>query len=275
MVTKHCDGYTLWPSKYSFSWNAKDIGPHRDLVGNLATAIRNNTQIKLGLYHSFYEWFNPLYLADVKNNLTTNEFITLKILPALYELVETYKPDLLWSDGEWGAPDTYWKAQDFVAWLYNDSPVKDNVVTNDRWGHDTMCKHGGFYTCTDRYNPGVLQSHKWENCFTLDKQSWGYRRNAQLEDYLTPTELITTIVETVACGGNALVNIGPSKEGMISPIQEERLLQMGEWLEVNGEAIYDSVPYIAQKDSFANGVWYGHANFQVMLTREKVLDIFV
>jgi alpha-L-fucosidase len=60
---------------------------------------------------------------------------------------------------------------------------------------------GGYYTCADRYNPGTLQPHKWENCMTLDKESWGFRRNAKIEEYLTPEELISTIASSVACGG--------------------------------------------------------------------------
>ncbi len=55
------------------------------------------------------------------------------------------------------------------------SPVKDNVVINDRWGAGDICHHGSYYTCDDRYNPGKLQNHKWENCLTLDYQSWGFR----------------------------------------------------------------------------------------------------
>jgi len=177
-------------------------------------------------------------------------------LPEMYELVNKYQPEVLWSDGEWEAEDKYWRSEEFIAWLYNDSPVKDTVVTNDRWGHNTLCKHGGFYTCSDRYNPGIVQPHKWENCFTLDKQSWGYRRNAKIEDYLTPEELITTIIESVSCGGNVLLNVGPTREGTIVPIQQERLLQMGEWLNVNGEAIYNSVPWTHQNDTVTKGVWY-------------------
>ena len=60
-----------------------------------------------------------------------------------------------------------------------------------------MCHHGDFYTCDDRYNPGKLQNHKWENCMTIDSQSWGYRRNAKLEDYLSVQDLISSMVETV------------------------------------------------------------------------------
>ena len=191
--------------------------------------------MRFGLYHSLYEWFNPLWINDKQSNFATDDFVKFKTLPELYELVslqalkiavedmfvnllstakclsvyyvmtqqvEKYRPEIVWSDGEWEAEDTYWKSKEFLAWLYNESPVNATVVTNDRWGHETLCKHGGYYTCQDRYNPGVLQPHKWENCMTLDKESWGYRRNAKIQDYLEPAELIKTLIETVACGGS-------------------------------------------------------------------------
>lgn len=71
------------------------------------------------------------------------------------------------------------------------------MVVNDRWGIDTSCKHGGYYSCEDRYNPKVLQTHKWENAMTIDSGSWGFRREAQLKDYLTTDDLITNLAETV------------------------------------------------------------------------------
>ena len=70
-------------------------------------------------------------------------------IPELYELVQSYQPDLIWSDGDAGPVD-YWKSREFLTWLYNDSPVKDKVVVNDRWGGGTACKHGGFFNCADR-----------------------------------------------------------------------------------------------------------------------------
>lgn len=151
-------------------------------------------------------------------------------MPALYELVEAYKPDVVWSDGDGEAPDSYWKSKEFLAWLYNDSPVKDTVVANDRWGQDMSCHHGGVYTCGDRYNPGYVLPHKWENCMTIDKRSWGFRRNAKLSDYLTLKELVSELVVTVAYGGNLLLNVGPTKDGIISPIYQERLRGMGNLL---------------------------------------------
>ena len=63
-----------------------------------------------------------------------------------------YEPDLIWSDGAYGPPE-YWKSQEFLAWLYNESPIKDKVVVNDRWGLGCGCKHGGFLNCKDRLIP--------------------------------------------------------------------------------------------------------------------------
>lgn len=255
LTSKHHEGFTLWPSKYSFGWNAQDIGPHRDIVDELGTAVRD-ANMTFGLYHSLYEWFNPLYLADKANNYTTQDFVMNKILPEMRELVENYKPSVLWSDGDWEANETYWNSTEFIAWLYNDSPVQEEIVVNDRWGSSIPCHHGDFYTCSDRYDPGILQNHKWENAMTIDKKSWGFRRNAVLDDYLTPTELITTLARTVSCGGNLLINVGPTKEGIINPIFEERLTQLGDWLSINGEAIYETVPWLVQNDTYNGNVWY-------------------
>ncbi|ROT62149.1 putative alpha-L-fucosidase, partial [Penaeus vannamei] len=257
LTSKHHEGFTLWPSRYSWNWNSLDVGPKRDLVGDLAKAVRSKSpHIHFGLYHSLFEWFHPLYLQDKANKYTTNDFVTRKTMPELYELVNTYQPEVIWSDGDWEAHDTYWNSTGFLAWLFNDSPVKDTVVVNDRWGSGITCHHGSFYTCSDRYNPGVLQPHKWENAMTLDKNSWGYRRNAPLGDYLSIHDLITTLAQTISCGGNLLVNVGPTHEGRLPVIMEERLRQLGSWLDVNGDAVYDSVPWKHQNDTLTPGVWY-------------------
>ncbi|CAL7935329.1 unnamed protein product [Xylocopa violacea] len=257
LTSKHHEGYTLWPSKYSFSWNSMDVGPQRDLIGELATAVRSLTNLKFGLYHSMYEWYNPLYLSDKSTNFKTQTFVKQKIIPELHELIEKYKPEVVWSDGDWDAPDTYWQSKEFLAWLYNESPVKDTVVVNDRWGRGIPCHHGDFYTCTDRYNPGVLLPHKWENCMTIDRKSWGFRRNAVLSEYFTLSELVKELVVTVSCGGNLLMNVGPTKDGIISPIFEERLRGIGDWLKINGEAIYNTKPWAnTQNDTLTNSVWY-------------------
>ncbi|XP_075059327.1 plasma alpha-L-fucosidase isoform X2 [Mixophyes fleayi] len=256
LTSKHHEGYTLWGSKFSWNWNSVDVGSKRDLVGELAEAIRQTTDMHFGLYHSLFEWFNPLFQLDKNNSFQTHYFPDSKSLPELYEIVMKYKPEILWSDGDGNAPYTYWNSTGFLAWLYNESPVRDSVVTNDRWGSGCICKHGGYYTCSDRYNPGHLLPHKWENCMTIDKRSWGYRRNALISEMLTIEQLVQELVETVSCGGNLLMNIGPTHDGRIPVVFEERLIQMGKWLNVNGESIYSTKPWRAQNDSVTPGVWY-------------------
>ena len=100
LTSKHHEGYTLWPSKYSFNWNAKDVGPNRDLVGDLAAAVRN-TSVRFGLYHSLFEWYNPLYLLDKQNKFKTYNYVNAKARPELEDIVNIYKPDVIWSDGDW------------------------------------------------------------------------------------------------------------------------------------------------------------------------------
>ncbi|XP_046572693.1 alpha-L-fucosidase-like [Haliotis rubra] len=256
LVSKHHEGFCNWPTNVSFNWNSQMLGPNRDLVGELAAAVRGNSKIRFGLYHSLFEWFHPLYLQDKANNFSTSRFVDEKTIPELIEISEKYKPEVIWSDGDWEAPSSYWKSAEYLAWLYNDSPTKDTVVTNDRWGSDATCHHGGFLTCMDRYNPGTLQPRKFENAMTIDKKSWGFRRNADLAAYLNMEEILATFAETISCGGNMLINVGPTKYGMISAIYEERFRQLGSWLSVNGEGIYSTRPWTSQNDTVTQGVWY-------------------
>ena len=129
-------------------------------------------------------------------------------------------------------------------------------MVNDRWGAGTSCKHGGYFNCADRYNPAKKLGRKWENAMTLDKRSWGYRRNAKIGEIMTERELLLTLADTVSKGGNLLVDVGPTKEGTIPVIFQERLLQMGRFLSVNGEAVYDSRPWRSHNDTRAPGVRY-------------------
>ncbi|XP_045519882.1 tissue alpha-L-fucosidase-like isoform X2 [Pieris brassicae] len=255
LTSKHHEGFTLFPSKRSFSWNSVEVGPKQDLVGEIAKSVRRQG-MKFGVYHSLYEWYNPIYLEDKRSLFLNKSYPTTKLWPDIKQLVNDYRPSVLWSDGDWEAFDAYWNSTDLLAWLYNDSPVKDEIVVNDRWGIGIPCHHGDFYNCADRYNPGTLQPHKWENAFTVDSKSWGYRRNMNLSEILSDKQLLKEIVSTVSCGGNALINVGPTKEGTIAPIFQERLLALGDWLQINGEAIYDTSPWIHQNDSLNNDVWY-------------------
>jgi alpha-L-fucosidase len=252
-TAKHHEGWCNWPSATAFNWNSFDVGPRRDLIGELASAVKS-ADLHFGVYHSLYEWYNPLYLADVASNFSTTTFLA-KTFGELRDLVTRYEPELIWSDGDNG-PDSYWDAPlNFLAWLVNESPVAATVVFNDRWGTNDTCQHGSYFTCADRYLPSSKQAHKWENAFTLDMDSWGFRRNADIGRYLSLEAVVQTVVKTVSLGGNALINIGPARDGTINPVFQERLLGLGAWLQVNGASIYATTPWRAQNETAASA-WY-------------------
>lgn len=245
-TVKHHDGFALWRDPYSSKaygrpWNSVEVGPKRDIVQELTTSVRNRG-LKMALYYSFFEWFNPLWLHD------RSRFVSEHMQPQLRSMVTRYKPDLLYADGEWDGPDSFWKSPEFLKWLFNESEDRE-VVVNDRWGSNTRHKHGGFYTTG--VSAGMSDGHHpWEESRTTvrpmkyDAQGrplwyeWIIDRRLTASDFYTPWELVLTLVDTVSRGGNLRLNIGPTADGRILEIQEERLLQIGDWLKVNGEAIY-------------------------------------
>ncbi|CAG0915545.1 unnamed protein product [Notodromas monacha] len=153
LTAKHQDGYCMWPSPYSYHWNSLTSGPTKDVVGEFMTAMRKKENLKAGVFYSLYEWFHPIYNIDKAIGFRTSFYPATKSVPELKDLVEKYKPDIIWSTGDWEAPASYWNSTNFLAWLYNESPVAETVVVNDRWGEGTACEHGGFLNCVDRYNP--------------------------------------------------------------------------------------------------------------------------
>ncbi len=238
LTSKHHEGFCLWPSAQSWNWNAMDVGPHRDLAGELTEAVKARG-LKMGFYYSLYEWFNPLYKSDVKR------YVDEHMLPQMKDLVERYKPSIVWPDGEWDHPSDVWRSTEFLAWLYNESSVKDEVVVDDRWGKDCRSKHGGFYT-TEYGDVGKsddpAKKRKWEECRGIGA-SFGYNRNETIDEYATPETLVHLLVNIVCRGGNLLLDIGPTADGRIPVIMQQRLIEMGEWLKVNGEAIYGTRPW--------------------------------
>jgi len=239
MTSKHHDGYTLWPNEHAsksrgYHWNSVETGPRRDLVGDYVKAMKD-AGLKAGLYYSLYEWYHPWYRAGLK------KFVTDYYHPQFKELVSEYKPDLIYADGEWEKNDEYWESTKLLAWLFNESPVKETVVINDRWEKGMRHKHGGFFT-TEYLREEVNFNKPWEEIRGMGL-SFGYNRNEDIEDYNSDQELILMLIDIVSQGGNLCINVGPTAAGKIPVIMQERLLQIGEWLDVNGEAIYSTTKW--------------------------------
>jgi alpha-L-fucosidase len=235
LVSKHHDGFALWPSReadasWGRPWNSVDVGPKRDLVGELTSAVRGRG-LEMGFYFSLYEWFNPLWLSGDRD-----AYVARHMFPQFKDLVTRYSPTVIFSDGEWDMPSENWRAPELLAWLYNESAVGQKVVVNDRWGRESRHRHGGYYTT--EYGAGLPgASHAWEENRGIG-HSYGYNRNEELADYATGQRLLLTLLDTVSRGGNLLLNIGPTADGRIPVEMQERLAYLGTWLEHNGEAVY-------------------------------------
>jgi alpha-L-fucosidase len=237
LTSKHHDGFCLWPSRESWNWNSVDVGPHRDLAGDLTKAVRARG-LRMGFYYSLYEWFNPIYTTDVKRYVAEHMF------PQFKDLVTRYQPSLIFSDGEWDHPADVWRSPELLAWLFNEPACRQDVVINDRWGKATRSVHGGYYTTEyGKYaNKEMSGAHPWEENRGIGS-SFGYNRNEDIEDYHTAKALIHLLIDTVSKGGNLLLDIGPTADGRIPVIMQERLVEIGDWLKVNGEAIYGTRPW--------------------------------
>ena len=228
------DGFAMYPTKYSVSkfgdhWNAFDRSPKRDVIGELQAA-GTSKGLKMGIYYSLYEWWNPLYQSG-----PLGKYVRDFLQPKFKEVVTRYKPPVIFLDGEWEHPYQAWHSEELANWLYTESPVKDEVVVNDRWGH-TRSRYGDYFS--SEYGGGDYSpAHPWQEDRGIG-MSYGYNRNENSWDYNSRKELLRLLSTICANGGNLLLDIGPTGDGRIPVIMQDRLLEMGKWLKVNGEAIY-------------------------------------
>lgn len=260
LTSKHHDGYALWPSAQSPYFNSVSLGSGRDLAGEFAKAMRD-AGLKRGFYYSMLEFANPLYPGGRDSrrtpaSLSPAEWNRVMNIPQMKDLVERYEADIIWPDGEWDYTGTEHGSEGFLAWLFNESKVKDTVVVNDRWGKDCRGRHGGHYTTEYSQAKGSVDGnvrmHPWEECRGIGG-SFGHNQFETTAHYMSRAKCIETLVNVCARGGNLLLNVGPDADGRIPPIMEDRLLAIGRWLEVNGEAIYAT--HGAKIKSPKNGVY--------------------
>jgi len=256
LVTKHHDGFTLWPSKYP-NPNKENYHASRDIVGELTKTVKESG-LKMGFYYSgALDWsWNSIPISDGKS-FTTNGPTMIEYTNYAnnhwYELIDDYDPIILWNDIGY-PPNT--NVYEIFAYFYNKHP--DGVV-NDRWiqiqksnfKHPKV-RHRDFVTPEYKMMPGITE-YKWESTRGVG-HSFGYNKMETEEDYLSPKELILMFIDIVSKNGNLLLNVGPKADGSIPELQRKAIIGLGEWLEVNGEGIYGTRPWIKAEGRTAGGI---------------------
>jgi alpha-L-fucosidase len=264
-VGEHHDGFCLWDTEYS-EWKATKMGPKRDVVGELARAIRKqDMRYMVALHHAENWWFYPHWIKefdtadpqyaglygephDLDGKVDNDDFFgqskpSQAFLEMWYgkilEVIDNYEPDMLWFDfGLERIQEQYRK--EFLAYYYSKA---------EEWGRDVLVTYKWHHLV-----PGTalidlelgrfdkLTYHEWLTDTTVDDgQGWGYHEGG---DYKSLRTLVHYLVENVSKNGYLLLNVGPKPNGEI-PDQAKALLNgIGAWLEINGEAIYGTTPWL-------------------------------
>jgi alpha-L-fucosidase len=280
-VAKHHDGFALFRTAVSHR-DSVHLGPHRDLVKMLFDADRRYTpQIHPGIYYSLPEWYNPAYPRPIHHfpGGPPRQYVTGKVipytgyisvrsyvqdyqLPQMLELIDQYHPDILWCDI--GGPNDSVRA---LAHFYDEAQheaTPRQVVANNRCG----VRPQDFMTPEYRTFPATVPA-KWEATRGIDPHSFGYNALTPPAAYASAQSLVDELVDVVSKNGNFLLDIGPRADGSIPDIMAQRLRQIGAWLRINGEAIYDTNPWwrTPQDGNLRFTVKPGHAFYITSLVR--------
>ena len=256
LVTKHHDGFLLWPSKYP-NPKKENYYASRDIAGELTKVVKKNG-LRMGLYYSgALDWsWNPNPIIDSESWLTNgpSEIEYMKYANNhWYELMDKFDPTILWNDIGY-PPNT--NVYEIFAYFYNKHP--DGVI-NDRWlqyhksdfEHPPV-RHRDFATPEYKMIPEITD-YKWESTRGIG-YSFGYNKMETEKDYLNQDELIRMLIDIVSKNGNLLLNLGPMADGTIPELQKKAVLGLGKWLEINGEAIYGTRPWKRAEGKTREGI---------------------
>ncbi|SFF67995.1 alpha-L-fucosidase [Salegentibacter agarivorans] len=261
-VSEHADGFAMWDSDLT-EWDAMDKGPKRDIVGEMAEALRKQNLKFIATYHRhwLYAWYptwdentdasnskySGLYGPKVPEGtfvmaekpttpLPDNEF-NKEWLDRLKEIVDKYEPDLVWFDNKMDIIDEDTRKQ-FLKYYYN-AGLRQNreVVATYKF---TDFVEGSAVLDVERSRMSEGKDFPWLTDDSIDWKSWSHIENP---DYKSANRLIDVLVDIVSKNGNLLLNITPKANGEIPQPVKDRLLDMGAWLETNGEAIYGTRPW--------------------------------
>jgi len=246
ITAKHHDGFAMFDSKAN-SFNIVDATPfHRDPIRELAIECKKQG-IKLGFYYSQdQDWTAPGGAAyktgdhqpptfhwDLAQNGSFDTYLQTKAIPQIKELLNNYGefPAIVWFDTP-TSDMTPARAAEIVT-LLNQHP---NLIWNNRLGGGY---DGDTETPEQRIPPQGLPGRDWESCMTIN-DTWGYKSHDA--NFKSTETLLHNLIDIASKGGNYLLNIGPDSQGIVPGPEVQRLLAIGKWLSVNGEAIYGTGP---------------------------------
>lgn len=261
-VAEHADGFAMWDSKIT-EWNAQKMGPKRDIVGEMEKAIRDQEMKFIITYHRqwLYAWYptwdqttdafkdeyaglygpkvpeGTFVMANKATEPLPDDNFNREWLARLNELMDKYQPDLIWFDNKMDIiEDTYRKR--FLANYYNKA---------QEWNRQVVCTYkfndmakGSAVLDLERARMSEKKAFPWLTDDSIDWNAWCHIQNPK---YKSTNRLIDFLVDVVSKNGALLLNIPPTADGIIPEDVKTRLLEIGAWLKINGEAIYGTRPW--------------------------------
>ncbi len=238
-TSKHHDGFCLWHTQTT-PFNAGQTGLCRDYVGEYLRAFRE-AGLRVGLYFSTADWSQPAYFLGPKRDPEGFRAFIRHTHEQVRELCSNYgKIDIFWFDGVWPYTADEWEATDLVATMRR---LQKDIIINDRIGLD-----GDLATPEQTIPEAQFKPDRpWESCMTSTEKWWGWHAGA---GWKNARRTIRELCRTAEVGGNLVYNVGPKPSGVL-PAQFRRLMTgVGDWLRVNGEAIYGTTESICDTTTF-------------------------
>lgn len=245
ITSKHHDGFCLWDSELT-DWDIGRTPFKRDPLKELADACRESG-LRLCFYYSIMDWHHPDWGTrrpwhDTATGQPNMDRYVAYMKGQLKELITRYGPlGILWFDGEWESPWTHERGVDLYNYVRSLQPdiIINNRVGKGRAGMQGMDKGQGVgdYGTPEQeipatgFGPGVY----WESCMTMNDH-WGYNKHDQ--NWKSTKTLVRNLVDCASKGGNYLLNVGPTAEGLFPDPSVQRLAEIGKWMQVNSESIY-------------------------------------